>query len=725
MTSMATITHNIGTLIVVILKARNLPNKRQFGKQDPYCVVVLNGETRKTRVIKRGGQHPEWDEEIRFTIYEHPDTLNASDDGAPPPLPPKAGHGPKQIQGGERMALACFAADKEPELIGETVVDLTEVLTKGETDEWFTLVNKDKYSGEVYLELTFWSNEPRPKKKSMPKLGKVNKQYGGPGVFVPSEESPGHRQQGSGSSYDEDRRDSIPSSILPSNSSMGLDLYKPEYEKTVRGHTQHSTSMERLVNDMGELVVLDSRRRDTFPPGFSTRSVSTSGHSAASSSSSLTFPALESSVPNTSISRFTHSVVTPIGQRPHRYSLASSQSYEIPQYQPDYEPASPPRSSYRTPSRHGPRYSMPAASSGFIPVSSTFESALHATRTLASYESEPSGLAPPPTNASLTVPGYAPAPTRFTPGPSASPAPTLSTASTSTSSSLSTSLLQQSRASYVPQAGYNPPLSAPPSSHLPTPPLPMFPTPSQSAPPQVHPGLTQPVSGQPHEYIPSSAPTSRVVSNHVPGSRPLPPQPQQVTQRVPPSSSVSTNQVYTHGIGALPLPYGQNQVPPLAPDPGLPPVQQNPLPVPPGPPGPLGPGSHTPTKTTNAIILASSSYRFSSSPSPHASPLQQSPSLRMSDGMAQSNRSLPPSPVPLRVGHPRSTSGRPSLPLPPPPPLPATGSSQQLPFPQLPIPPPLLPSSQSQQQYATSTMMQDEQPFYPEPPPRPPTQINH
>lgn len=370
---------------------------------------------------------------------------------------------------------------------------------------------------------------------------------------------------------------------------------------------------------------------------------------------------------------------------------------------------------------------MPAASSGFIPVSSTFESALHATRTLASYESEPSGLGPPPTNASLSVPGYAPAPTHtsaptsFTPGPSASPAPTLSTASISTGSFLSTSLPQQSRASYVPQVGYNPPLSAPPSSHLPTPPLPMFPTPSQSTPPQVHPGLTQPVSSQPHDYTPSSAPvpqaTSRVVSNHVPGSRPLPPQPQQAMQWGSPSSSVSTNQVYTHAIGALPLPYGQNQVPP---DPGLPPVQQNPLPVPPGPPGPLGPGSHTPTKSTNAMILASSSYRFTSSPSPHASPLQQSPSLRMSDGMAQSNRSLPPSPVPPRVGHPRSISGRPSLPLPPPP---ATGSSQQLPFPQLPIPPPLLPSSQSQQQYATSTMMQEEQPFYPEPPPRPPTQI--
>lgn len=33
------------------------------------------------------------------------------------------------------MIVACYADDpKEPELIGETVVDLTEVLSKGETD---------------------------------------------------------------------------------------------------------------------------------------------------------------------------------------------------------------------------------------------------------------------------------------------------------------------------------------------------------------------------------------------------------------------------------------------------------------------------------------------------------------------------------------------------------------------------------------------------------------
>lgn len=33
------------------------------------------------------------------------------------------------------MSIACYADDlREPELIGETVMDLTEALTKGETD---------------------------------------------------------------------------------------------------------------------------------------------------------------------------------------------------------------------------------------------------------------------------------------------------------------------------------------------------------------------------------------------------------------------------------------------------------------------------------------------------------------------------------------------------------------------------------------------------------------
>ena len=118
---------------------RNLPNKRHIGKQDPYCCVIFNKEKQKTRAIKRGGQHPEWDAEFRFKVYEDDEDEHtpATAGGTPPPPPPKEKDGKKnrKIKGGTIMTVTCYADDpKEPELIGEASVDLTEVLTKGETD---------------------------------------------------------------------------------------------------------------------------------------------------------------------------------------------------------------------------------------------------------------------------------------------------------------------------------------------------------------------------------------------------------------------------------------------------------------------------------------------------------------------------------------------------------------------------------------------------------------
>lgn len=114
---------------------RNLPNKRHIGKQDPYCTVEHNGHTRRTKAIKRGGQHPEWDEEVRFSLLEDPNAPAAhagTDPDAPLPPPKKPG---EDILGGKSMKIACYAEYmRDPEFIGETQVDLTEVLTKGETD---------------------------------------------------------------------------------------------------------------------------------------------------------------------------------------------------------------------------------------------------------------------------------------------------------------------------------------------------------------------------------------------------------------------------------------------------------------------------------------------------------------------------------------------------------------------------------------------------------------
>lgn len=101
----------------------------------------MNGEKRRTKAVKRGGQHPEWDEEVRFTLYEDvEDELQrtAHGGGTPPPPPPKGDKEKvhqKKIKGGKILKVSCYADDpREPDLIGETTVDLTEVLTKGETD---------------------------------------------------------------------------------------------------------------------------------------------------------------------------------------------------------------------------------------------------------------------------------------------------------------------------------------------------------------------------------------------------------------------------------------------------------------------------------------------------------------------------------------------------------------------------------------------------------------
>ena len=61
-------------------------------------------------------------------------------DGTAPPPPPKDDKKTLKIKGGKMMKLACYADDaREPDFIGEADVDLTEVLTKGETDGLFNI----------------------------------------------------------------------------------------------------------------------------------------------------------------------------------------------------------------------------------------------------------------------------------------------------------------------------------------------------------------------------------------------------------------------------------------------------------------------------------------------------------------------------------------------------------------------------------------------------------
>ncbi|KAL9114675.1 MAG: hypothetical protein Q9227_001353 [Pyrenula ochraceoflavens] len=126
----------IGTLVAVIDRAKNLPNRKSMGKQDPYCAMRLGKEAKKTETDRRGGQTPRWDQELRFTVHECPDYY--------------------------RLKMSIFNDDKKSELIGEAFVDLKSIIVPGggQGDLWQQLHCKGKYAGEVRVELTYYDIRP-------------------------------------------------------------------------------------------------------------------------------------------------------------------------------------------------------------------------------------------------------------------------------------------------------------------------------------------------------------------------------------------------------------------------------------------------------------------------------------------------------------------------------------------------------------------------------------
>ncbi|EMD34177.1 hypothetical protein CERSUDRAFT_117667 [Gelatoporia subvermispora B] len=132
-------TDELGTLVIVVLKARNLHDKHSLYKQDVFAQIALNDHTQKTGVDVRGGQHPVWDQELRISIPK-----NASEKT-------------------RTLEVSCWS--KEPrtdEVIGKGKVDITDTLRTGEFDDWVPLELNGGYRGELYLEMTFFAAGPPP-----------------------------------------------------------------------------------------------------------------------------------------------------------------------------------------------------------------------------------------------------------------------------------------------------------------------------------------------------------------------------------------------------------------------------------------------------------------------------------------------------------------------------------------------------------------------------------
>ncbi|KAL8999547.1 MAG: hypothetical protein Q9169_001635 [Polycauliona sp. 2 TL-2023] len=130
----------IGTLVVIVDRAKNLPNRKTMGKQDPYCAARLGKEAKKTETDKRGGQTPRWDQELRFTVHESPDYY--------------------------QLKVSVFNDDKKTELIGETRIGLEDIVIPGggQNDTWHHLHCKGRFAGEIRIELTYYDTRPKDDK---------------------------------------------------------------------------------------------------------------------------------------------------------------------------------------------------------------------------------------------------------------------------------------------------------------------------------------------------------------------------------------------------------------------------------------------------------------------------------------------------------------------------------------------------------------------------------
>ena len=144
----------------------------------------MGPEQQKTKPDKRGGQHPVWDEQLHFEIFE--DMEDALSKRTTTTTSGSVSKATGAAKGGKKvLKVSCYADDnKEPEFIGEGMVDLADTLKTGEFDEWVTIKAKDRYAGEVYLELTFYSSAAPPKRKKPVKpVVSGNDTYGGAGSF--------------------------------------------------------------------------------------------------------------------------------------------------------------------------------------------------------------------------------------------------------------------------------------------------------------------------------------------------------------------------------------------------------------------------------------------------------------------------------------------------------------------------------------------------------------
>ncbi|KAK6202479.1 uncharacterized protein RJT21DRAFT_118520 [Scheffersomyces amazonensis] len=130
-----------GTLIIVVCKARHLPNRRTLDKQSPYVALRIGTIAKKTPSEFRAGQRPLWRHELRFDLTRERKPImkvDVLDDCKNEPTP---------IGNCEIDCSIIFAEDK---LEGNKYIH----------DDWYDLSQNGRRAGQIYLEMTFYPSAP-------------------------------------------------------------------------------------------------------------------------------------------------------------------------------------------------------------------------------------------------------------------------------------------------------------------------------------------------------------------------------------------------------------------------------------------------------------------------------------------------------------------------------------------------------------------------------------
>lgn len=120
-------------LVVVVIKAQDLPNRRRLDKQSPYVVGRIQDQIQRTKVVSRGGQTPHFDQELWFSL--------------------------ENVEGTTLNLTIYHQQKKDSELVCQADIDFSTALRRSVEegyDAWFPLQYKNKPAGRIYLEMTYY-----------------------------------------------------------------------------------------------------------------------------------------------------------------------------------------------------------------------------------------------------------------------------------------------------------------------------------------------------------------------------------------------------------------------------------------------------------------------------------------------------------------------------------------------------------------------------------------